>query len=529
MKVRLLFCSVAMILCYYILIMHMSTIVLDSDTYSAISDEQYYYTVEVGSVYGTIYDAEYSQMVNTENSIMAVVYPTQEATKELKPYVLNVEEYSKKLSTGRPFAIEVSKADYDSKDIITFNVPKRYSNSQIAQHIIGYSSDGVGVCGLERSYSDFLHSANTTYTVKYAQDGYGNIIHSVEPIVSYNGMVSSGVVTTLDSHIQKICEDAMQGVEKGACIVADVNSGQIKAIVSVPTYDVLDLESSLNSPDMLFINRVLSSHSCGSIFKLVTTGVALECGISESFNYCCNGSLNVCGQCFNCHKLDGHGVQDMRTAIKNSCNTYFIELSQLLDNYTILDYCKKLGFGRQTIFTKDIASDSGYLPTVQQLRVPAEKGNFSFGQGLLTVTPVQIASLTCAIANDGNMPILYLVNGLTDDGSSLHDVNYNRYTKVFSWQTAKKLQSYMRSSVQDNCNSLGIPCNTTASGKTSTAQTGIFNADGTEVCQAWITGYFPCENPKYSVTVLVENGEYGNTTSAPIFKQIIETITACGL
>ena len=211
--------------------------------------------------------------------------------------------------------------------------------------------------------------------------------------------------------------------------------------------------------------------------------------------------------------------------MKNSCNTYFIELSQYLPNDALLEVCDRLGFGRETIFAKNIVSQSGYLPTENQLNVPAEKANFSFGQGYLTVTPIQISSLTCAIANDGVMPILYLVKGKTTDGYTIYDTNEPKYTPVFSIDTAKKLQDFMNYSVQYNSVSKGRPYNNTAGGKTSTAQTGRYNQNGSEVCQAWITGYFPCLNPKYAVTVLVENGDYGNNSCAPIFKQIIELIT----
>ena len=157
--------------------------------------------------------------------------------------------------------------------------------------------------------------------------------------------------------------------------------------------------------------------------------------------------------------------------MKNSCNTYFIELSQYLPNDTLLEVCDRLGFGRETIFAKNIVSQSGYLPTENQLNVPAEKANFSFGQGYLTVTPIQISSLTCAIANDGVMPILYLVKGKTNDGYTIYDTNEPKYTPVFSIDTAKKLQDFMNYSVQYNSASKGRPYNNTAGGKTSTAQT----------------------------------------------------------
>jgi hypothetical protein len=100
----------------------------------------------------------------------------------------------------------------------------------------------------------------------------------------------------------------------------------------------------------------------------------------------------------------------------------------------------------------------------------------------------------------------------------------NQAQRVIDFETSYKLRNFMEYSV-NNETSNANPSNTTAAGKTSTAQTGIFDEDGDEVLQAWFTGYFPSDNPKYIVTVLVENGKTGNASAAPVFKDIAEKIT----
>ncbi len=525
---RVLICAITMMVFACVLYTHVLSISLN-DTYAKMGEEQFYYSVDVATVFGNIYDTNLQPLVNDTTQYIAVVNPTDTAIQELSNYVVDSSELDSKLSSGVPFAIEVTKNSFTSSDILTYTVPKRYSENQLAKHLIGYTKDNVGVTGLELSYNDFLHESETTYTVKIPKDGLGNVLQNLPIQVDSMPMVTSGIVTTIDSKIQSLCESAMEKVSKGACLVTDIQTGEIKAMVSVPTFDIDNLEVSLNDNDMPFINRTLCEYSCGSIFKLVTSGVALESGISKDFSYDCTGSIDILTQKFNCHKLSGHGIQDMQTAMKNSCNTYFIELSKNVSNEELLNVCDKIGFGRTTVFAKNISSATGTLPSLEQLNIPAEKANFSFGQGYLMVTPIQVSSLTCAIANDGNMPILYLVKGKTSDGSTLYDTHEPMYTRVFSESTAKQLQAFMNATVQYNSESNGIPCNTTAGGKTSTAQTGKYNDDGSEVCQSWITGYFPCDSPKYAVTVLVENGGSGNVTSAPIFKQIIELITAYDL
>lgn len=525
---RILICGITMMVLSCVLYTHILSISLNED-YAEAGEEQFYYNVDISTAFGNIYDCNLNLLVNDTLKNIAVVNPTEEAITEVSSYVLDTTELEKKVSKGVPFAIEVSQDSFNSKDILSYTVPNRYSSNQLAEHLIGYTVDNSGVSGLELSYNDFLHQSEITYSVKLAKDGLGNVLQGVEPIVNSMEMVKSGVVTTINKDIQSICEYSMRDVDMGACLVTEVATGEIKAMVSVPSFDVNNLSISLNDDSLPFINRTLCVYSCGSIFKLVTAGVGLECGINENFTFECTGSVNVLNQKFNCHDLSGHGLQNMRTAMKNSCNTYFIELAQYIPNDSLLEVCDKLGFGRETIFAKNIVSQAGYLPTDSQLSIPAEKANFSFGQGYLTVTPIQISSLTCAIANDGVMPILYVVKGKTDDGYTLYDTNEPKYTPIFSKETAEKLQDFMNYTVQYNNASKGRPINNTAGGKTSTAQTGKYNLDGSEICQAWITGYFPCSEPKYAVTVLVENGDYGNNSCAPIFKEIIELITAYGL
>lgn len=521
---RILICAVLMIVSFFILYTHILSIIVNGD-YIDFAEKQSKYVVDIGTVYGNIYDCNYNLIVNDTQNYISVVNPTDEAIAEIEPFVVNNFDFQDKLKKGTPFAVQTTKNNFKSRDIYSFTIPQRYSKNQIAKHLIGYISNGEGVSGLEKSYNKFLNESKIDYSMTFIKDGMGNILKGINPVVSSNKTVTQGLVTTIDKNIQIICENAMKDIKKGACLVTDVSTGEIKSMVSMPTFDIDNLENSLNNNDLPFINRTLCEYSCGSIFKLITSGTALEYGISPNFKYDCTGSIDIKNQEFKCHKLDGHGIQDMQSAIRNSCNTYFIELSKHIPNENLLDICSRLGFGRETIFAKNISSKSGYIPTKQELQIPAEKGNFSFGQGLLTVTPIQIASLTCAIANDGEMPILYLVKGKTSNGNDIYDINYPKYTPIFSVDTAKKLQDFMKSAVQDNLTSNGRPNNTTASGKTSTAQTGRYNLDGTEIYQAWITGYFPCDNPKYAVTVLVENGGYGNTSASPIFKKIIEDIT----
>ena len=214
----------------------------------------------------------------------------------------------------------------------------------------------------------------------------------------------------------------------------------------------------------------------------------------------------------------------MKSAIIDSCNTYFINLVQHIDTERLWNMSSILGFGRETILAKNIISSSGNLPSINELNILAEKSNFSFGQGKLLATPIQITTFTSAIANGGDLPIAKLIRGTTTDGETVDEEDEIVYTKALSTDIAFEMQDYMIAAINENENSNARPNNTFAAGKTSTAQTGRYDEDGKDICHAWITGFFPVANPKYAVTVLVEDGGFGNDEAAPIFKKIADSI-----
>ena len=337
--------------------------------------------------------------------------------------------------------------------------------------------------------------------------------------------MESGVITTLDIDIQTITENAFRksGYKKGAAVVMDIKSGDILACASFPEFDPQDLAASLENEDSPFINRAFSAYSVGSIFKLVTASAALESGISEDFSYTCDGSIDIDGQVFNCHKWGGHGEISMEEAMVSSCNPYFIALSETLSPKILHDTAKKLGFGEGFEFADGIYSKSGYLPSERELSVKAEKGNFSFGQGKLTATPLQICRLTCAIANNGIMPQTRLINSLRDENGNKTAVDPTKSERVMPCLTAQKLKRYMVEVVNAQ-NSYSRSELVSCAGKTSTAQTGKYDRNGRESLNCWFTGFFPTTSPQYAVTILVEDGISGNVTCGTLFKDIAENI-----
>lgn len=481
-------------------------------------------TVTADDSQGTIYDRDMRPLVNTAKRYTAAAVPSAIDAEETANYALDREGFMEQYKKGVPFTFDCKEGTPESDGLTVFEIPERYGEKQSACHIIGYLSDGEGADGIEYAYDSILRNENGENSVRYTMDGSGRVLIGEGKKVTRSSASRSGVVLTIDSDIQRICEDCGKDIAKGAVVVADVKSGDILAMASFPAYERSDMERALSDPDCPMIDRCLYSYSVGSVFKLVTAAEAIEEGMGNMM-YDCSGKIDIGGQLFNCHKADGHGLQDMGQAMTNSCNTYFINLVRCLDTAKLRQLANDMGFGRENWLCAGITGSAGVLPAVRELSVPAELANFSFGQGRLTATPLQITQLTCAIANKGEMPILRLIRGLTADGEYVSGEKDARLSRVMKEETAEQLRKMMIMAVRDNKDSNARSKKISVGAKTSTAQTGRFDEKGEELCNAWITGFFPSRKPRYAVTVLIEDGGYGNDAAAPVFRRIAEEIT----
>ena len=204
--------------------------------------------------------------------------------------------------------------------------------------------------------------------------------------------------------------------------------------------------------------------------------------------------------------------------------SYFIMLAEELGAEYLLAFCSNMGFDSRTELAPGLRTQAGNLPTMAELRNPAALANFGFGQGSSLATPLQIAGAVSSLVNGGAAVMPKLVRGFTDDGFTLlgqpPEFAENR---IISETTSNTIKSLMISVVEDGSGRTAKPGRGGAGGKTSSAQTGQI-IDGTEVVHAWFAGFYPAENPKYSIVVFVEGGVSGEHMAAPIFKKICDEI-----
>lgn len=503
----------------------------NSESLQQAAVSQRSYTLDVGITRGQIYDRNLLGMVNQVKKTQAAILPMPENTQAVLNSVLPQQRSSvlEQLKNRLPFVTTLTDSTLKMDGVTLIPTVERYPEKQLAAHVLGYvNGDGEGVSGIEKAYNDYLKQAEKTVQARYTLDGLGNPIGGTQAEVLNSGEVNQGVVLTIDQGIQQICEEVGKPlIDKGAIVVMDPYTGELLACASFPEYSPNHVEKSLNDEDAPLINRCFSAFTVGSTFKTVLCAAALKQGISPDLSYDCIGWINVKGQPFKCHYLPGHGQIDMKTAMVESCNTYFISLGQTLGAQSIYQMAKDMSFGQGYELAPGLYTAAGNLPTAAQMPNPADVANISFGQGTLTATPVQLCQMISCVVNDGKTPVPQLVKGLTADGVTMLE-SYEPKAPVYAVdaEITQIIKGFLDAAVNEKDGIAAKPEHVTAAGKTGTAQTGKFKEDGTEIVDTWFAGYFPKEEPKYVVSVLVQDGSTGNLSAGPVFAEIADKVTA---
>lgn len=460
----------------------------------------------------------------------ALCIPGDSSYASLFPYASYEEQTAlyEKRNALAPFLVEVER-DLTRQGVYTYAGAQRYLPLPIAAHLIGYlDGEGHGVAGLERAYEDVLAASGSELLVECATTSRGSLVAGAAPeLRTQTQGTGQGVRLTLDSGIQRACEAiALQTMERGCILVMETDTGSIAASVSMPGCDPNNVAKSIEANDTSLINRPLSAFSAGSVFKVVLAAAAYANGL-DWFTYECGGSIEVADQTYRCAKSRAHGEVNLRGALEQSCNCYFVALGQLLGAETVLQTARDFGFGTACAVAPGLKSSAGTLPTEQSLQNPGQLAVFSFGQGTLTATPLQITAMMNAVANGGVLLTPRFVQGLTgQDGTLTEPYAVAEPARACSADTARVLRSMLRTVVTEGIGAEAAPAQEAAGGKTGTAQTGQFNAEGEELLNYWFTGFYPADAPRYTITVLQDGLLEPETGSAAIFAQTANALHA---
>lgn len=488
------------------------------------------YTIDVNEIRGEILDCNGERLVMTEYENIAAARPTYKALKALEN-VLNESQFlsvKERIQNSNAVTIGIGKSTVDeNEDIIVLKKYQRYADSGFAAHTLGYiNGEGRGVYGIEKSFDNILYTGKNL-SVSFMSDVHGRVLGGTEIQVNNKDVRTGSVMLTLDSRIQNIVEKALDEnrVVCGGAVVVENETGAIRAAVSRPGFAPDNVSEYLEDKNSPLLNRTLNPYSVGSVFKVVVAAAAIE-GKSEDFTYECKGECDIDGTVFSCNDKTAHGKLDLTKALECSCNTFFIELARKVGAEKILEAASLMGFGQEIRLAEGMISKSGMLPSAYELRSSGEFANFSFGQGRFSATMLQLCNMMSCVAGKGKYYEPYLIEKVTGaDGNTVlsHRVGFPVY--VFSERTSAELTSMLESVIENgNAGKAKLENGITAAGKTATAQTGVFDSNGVELCNTWFAGFFSSEYSGYSVVILKEGGRSGAEDCAPIFKDIADEI-----
>lgn len=496
-----------------------------NETYAQAAADQSQTTLALYDGRGNIYDCNFFPLTNVFTETYAAVEPGRSSYHSLFASVPETEKsrFYTQIQQGSPFLIQVDAAQEAQADYL-FSCPVRYYPNPTAVHLLGYlDAEGHGVSGVEYAYDELLTGASTSTSVLCTTTAVGAFLESAPPKLLYTQGTGAGVMLTIDEHIQRICEGvAQQMMTKGSIVVLETATGRVRASVSMPTYDPENVAASIAKNDSSLINRSISAFNVGSVFKPILAAAALEAGIDPNAVYECTGSTEIGGHVYRCAYGKGHGQVNLRQALEQSCNCYFIHLGLQLGAEQVEHAAQVCGFGTATCYLGAQPTAQGNLPDAQQLTDLGQLASISFGQGTLLASPVQVAASINVFANGGRYIEPTFVEGIVNEYSQT--VTQSLYTPIqrqaFRTDTAQAVKEMLISVVENGLGQKAMPLHGGAGGKTGTAQTGRFLDSGEEIMDAWFAGFYPAEEPQYTIAVLLDSGTCSSDDAAAIFAKV---------
>jgi len=487
--------------------------------------------------------------------------------------------------TGAKPVLSVSR-DYPFKDSYTHVLgyvseasEKDLINNEVIKksHVPGLK---VGKTGLEKSFENDLIGTNGIQ--RFEVNAYGKRIKQIDHL---EGLKGETIQLTLDTEIQKYCNELL-GDYAGSITVMDIYTGEIIAMQSSPSFDPNlfvfgishdDWQLIRNNPLKPLVNKTLSGlYSPGSTLKPIVALSALENHvITPNFKVNCTGKTEMYGQTYHCWKKKGHGVVNLKDAMKQSCDTYFYEIARKLGVDRLRETAIKFGLGEKVLEQTFANEKKGLIPNTEWKKntlgkswVIGETLITGIGQGYTQTTPLQLCKMIAQIANGGYEIYPKIIRNKKDD--TLEEIKLlikknaknlsekkNRLSVAsdgLAWFTAEKkykalyrnpeniklIQNVMFASTNEvrgtsYASRIEDPKYQFA-GKTGTSQVKRITKKERELelktmeipynerDHALYVAFGPYKNPRYALSIVIEHGGSGSAVAAPIAKKLFKLI-----
>lgn len=400
----------------------------------------------------------------------------------------------------------------------------------------------VGQYGVEKSYDRHVRGQAGQKSVEV--DALG---HEKKAAVVEKPQAGNDLYLTIDIRLQKVAEELL-GEESGAIVALDPTNGDILAMASRPAFDPNVLSRELTPKQWVEIvqdeGRPLNNRASqgqyppGSTFKIPMAVAALETNtMSPSSTVYCNGGYQFGKRVYHDWKASGHGAVDLYQALVHSCDVYFYTVGQRMGIDVMADFGREFGLGQGT--GVELPSErSGIMPSTswkQQAKnepwLPGETISAAIGQGYVTVTPLQMASLIGTVANNGVSYRPRLVQAVMDRTTgNLQELPAVPRGKIKTKpETFRVIKEALADVVKVGTATKAKSSLVTIGGKTGTAQVAALRTGPEQDIpkkfrdHAWFVAFAPVESPKIAVAVLAEHMGHGGSAAAPLAKELIET------
>jgi penicillin-binding protein 2 len=498
---------------------------------------------------------------------------------------------------------QFTKVNYYLHDLTgakpVLSISRNYPYSENYTHILGYVSEAsekdilnndiikdthvpglkVGKTGLEKTFEDELIGTNGVQ--RYEVNAYGKRISQLDHTDGLNGKT---IQLTIDTEIQKLCNELLKDVA-GSISVMDIYTGEIVAMQSSPSFDPNlflfginqdDWQLIRNNPLKPLVNKTLSGlYSPGSTFKPIVALSALENGIiDENFKVNCTGKIEMYGQTYHCWKKRGHGVVNLKSAMKQSCDTYFYEIARKLGVDRLKVTSTKFGLGEKVLNETFNNEKKGLVPDTKWKKNNLGKGWVigetlitGIGQGYTQTTPLQLCLMTAQLANGGfkiypkitveenekTFEDIKLLMGKNSENLNVKNHRLKEASEILGFMNKEKHErlfenpkniKLVREAMFASTNEVrGTSYSSRIedpkyqfAGKTGTSQVKrITKADReldlktldipyNERDHALYIAFGPYKNPRYALSVVIEHGGSGSSAAAPIAKKLFKLI-----
>jgi len=457
-----------------------------------------------------------------------------------------------KLKEGLTFKevsfIEARRSDFPGL-IIEVETTRDYLYGSTGSHIIGYLGKlsprqsrspefddvppdaFIGQWGVEKLYDKSLRGTAGQRIIEV--DALGKELRLLREIPPVKG---ADLTLSIDIALQRKAEEAFDG-RAGALVALRPGTGEVLGLVSSPSFDPNKFAKGISYDDWVslskdeklpMLNRAIQSqYPPGSTFKIITAIAALNEGVmDEHTSVDCKGGIRYGKWHFGCWKKSGHNFVSVHRALVESCDVFFYEAGKRLGIDTIYDYASRFGLGKATGIPLG-SEREGLIPNTGWKREKKKEPWYigetfvnSIGQGYVSVTPLQLAEMTSAVANGGTVykPLI------------LRDAEPVPVTSSgVRPEILEKIRHYL-SDVVNEPNGTGWVAKsdvTIIGGKTGTAQVVGIRKDSRDLPEkfrdhAWFVAFAPVERPDIALSVLVEHGGHGGSAAAPVAKKAIE-------